>query len=156
MNRLLLAGTHALALLAGAGLGVYILPILIATHATPAPAQLASHLAQARWHGDFKRDLPGSDLLHWGEGRVSVGGRSVAFRGELAPGPDYKLYLSPRFVQTAQEFEQLKPQMVRLGDVRSFRGFVVPVPQQVDTEAYTTVVVWCETFSQFITAARYR
>lgn len=30
------------------------------------------------------------------------------------------------------------------------------VPPAVDIEAYTTVVVWCETFSEFITAAKYR
>jgi hypothetical protein len=32
----------------------------------------------------------------------------------------------------------------------------VPVPAGIDPKAYTTVIVWCESFGQFITAARYR
>ena len=46
--------------------------------------------------------------------------------------------------------------MVRVGDVRTFDNFVVEVPPSVNPSAYTAVIVWCETFSQFITAARYR
>jgi hypothetical protein len=45
--------------------------------------------------------------------------------------------------------------MVRVGDVRTFDNFVVPVPESVDVAQYAAVIVWCETFSQFITAARY-
>jgi hypothetical protein len=30
------------------------------------------------------------------------------------------------------------------------------VPEGVDVEDYTTVIVWCESFSEFITAARYQ
>jgi len=30
------------------------------------------------------------------------------------------------------------------------------VPEAVDPERYNTVIVWCETFSQFITAAKYK
>jgi hypothetical protein len=32
----------------------------------------------------------------------------------------------------------------------------VPVPDGVDPRRYTTVIVWCESFSQFITAEKYR
>jgi hypothetical protein len=46
--------------------------------------------------------------------------------------------------------------MVRVGDVKTFDNFIVPVPADVDPARYSTVIVWCETFSQFITAARYR
>jgi hypothetical protein len=46
--------------------------------------------------------------------------------------------------------------MVRVGDVKTFKNFLVPLPETVDPARYTTVVVWCESFSQFITAARYR
>ncbi len=87
---------------------------------------------------------------------MSIGARSIAFEGELAPGPDYKLYLSPEFVETEAEFVRLKPSMVRVGDVRTFRNFVVQVPESVDPSRYAAVIVWCETFGQFITAARYR
>ena len=50
----------------------------------------------------------------------------------------------------------LKQGMVRVGDVKTFKNFVVAVPESVDPARYNTVIVWCETFSQFITAARYR
>jgi hypothetical protein len=30
------------------------------------------------------------------------------------------------------------------------------VPQGTDLTAYTTVLIWCEAFGEFITAARYR
>ncbi|MCD6672316.1 MAG: DM13 domain-containing protein [Burkholderiaceae bacterium] len=72
------------------------------------------------------------------------------------PGPDYKLYLSPELVETEADFERLKPRMVPVGDVRTLENFVVPVPESIDVSAYDTVIVWCESFSQFITAARYR
>jgi hypothetical protein len=74
----------------------------------------------------------------------------------LSPGPDYKLYLSPEFVETEADFKRLKPTMVRVGDVKTFKNFLVTVPEAVDPARYNTVIVWCETFSQFITAAKYR
>ena len=106
--------------------------------------------------GQFRRDLRDSDLLHWGEGEVSVGRRRIALAGRLAPGPDYKLYLSPEFVETEADFARLKPQMVRVGDVKTFENFVVAVPDRIDVSRYNTVIVWCEAFGQFISAARYR
>jgi hypothetical protein len=87
---------------------------------------------------------------------VNVGSKSIAFTGKLAPGPDYKLYLSPEFVETEKDFARLKPQMKRIGDVRTFENFVVPVPESIDVSQYKAVIVWCESFSQFITAAEYR
>jgi hypothetical protein len=46
--------------------------------------------------------------------------------------------------------------MVRIGDVRTFENFIVPVPESVDPARYNTVIVWCESFAQFITSARYQ
>ena len=87
---------------------------------------------------------------------MSVGPRAIALAGKLAPGPDYKLYLSPEYVETKADFLRAKPSMVRVGDVKTFENFVVKVPEGVDPARYQAVVVWCETFSMFITAARYR
>lgn len=154
-KRLLLIASHALAVLAGFALGVYALPILTAP-AAPSSAEVASQSSRAAYTGQFRRDLKDSDLLHWGEGTVSVGKQSVALLGKLAPGPDYKLYLSPEFVETEADFARLKARMVRVGDVKTFENFVVPVPESIDVSAYNTVVVWCESFGQFITAAKYR
>lgn len=152
---LFLAGSHAATLLLGFLLGIYLLPILTA----PGMPSLESIMAIARsseFRGNFRRDLQGSDLLHWGEGEVSVGRQAIALMGKISPGPDYKLYLVPEFVENEAQFLKLKAQSVRVGDIKTFENFVVPVPESVDITAYTTVLVWCETFSEFISAAKYR
>ena len=152
---LVLLVTHCLALAAGFALGVYLLPILIAP-AGPTAAEVAAKAVAATYSAQFRRDLKDSDLLHWGEGKVTVGKDVVTLVGRLAPGPDYKLYLSPEFVETEAEFLRLKPRMARVGDVKTFENFVIPVPAGIDPGAYRAVVVWCERFGQFITAAKYR
>ncbi len=94
MRTLLLFVSHALAVAAGFALGIYALPILTAPP-PPSAAELAAQTGQATYTGTFRRELKDSDLLHWGEGTVSIGSRSIALMGKLAPGPDYKLYLRP-------------------------------------------------------------
>ena len=152
---LILAISHAAALGAGFALGIYALPILTAPPA-PSAGEVGAAAGRAQFRGEFRRDLKDSDLLHWGEGTVSVSGAAIALMGRIAPGPDYKLYLSPEFVETEADFLRLKPRMARVGDVKTFENFIVPVPAGIDPQAYTTAIVWCESFSQFITAARYR
>jgi Electron transfer DM13 len=131
------------------------LPILVEPKGL-SRGELDIQASTAAFNGKFVRDLKGSDPLHWGEGQVYVGAHSVTLDGQLAPGPDYKLYLSPVFVETAADFERNKPSMVRLGDVRAFHNFHMPVPADIDPSHFSTVVVWCETFHQFISAAKYR
>lgn len=152
---LLLLATHTGALAAGFALGIYFLPILTAPK-SPDAAELKVAAQAAQFTGRFVRDLKGSDFLHWGEGEVHVSRRSIVHMGRLAPGPDYKLYLASRFVETKADFLAIKAQSRRLGDVKSFNGFVVDVPDGVDVAAFTTVVIWCEAFNQFISAAKYR
>ena len=152
---LLLIASHAFALALGFALGIYALPILTAPPA-PTASEAATAAGLATYTGQFRRDLADSDPLHWGEGTLSVGLRSIVLVGNLAPGPDYKLYLSPEFVETEVDFARLKARMVRVGDVRTFENFVVPVPEAIDVSRYNTAIVWCESFGQFITAARYR
>ena len=150
-----LVGSHAFVAAAGFAGGIYALPLLIAPPA-PSASEVQAAAVKATFSASFRRDLEGSDALHWGEGEVSVGPELVALRGRLAPGPDYKLYLAPAFVQTEADFLRLKPSMARVGDVRTFDNFVVPLPAGIDLTRYNTVVVWCESFAQFITAAKYR
>lgn len=156
MNRtLVLLVSHAAIGAIGFAAGIYVLPILTAPPA-PDDAEVIGIAVKAEFSGRFRRDLADSDALHWGEGTVSVSRTAVALRGRIAPGPDYKLYLSPEFVETEADFLRLKPKMVRVGDVKTFENFVVAVPESVDPAAFNTVIVWCESFSQFITAAKYR
>lgn len=155
MKRLFLLASHLVALAVGFALGIYALPILIAPEA-PSATELQAHAGKASYQGQFRRDLKDSDALHWGEGVVSVAPDRIGLAGELAPGPDYKLYLSPQFVETEADFNRLKPSMARVGDVKTFNNFLVTVPEGVDIEQFNTVIVWCESFGQFITAAKYR
>jgi hypothetical protein len=151
----ILTVTHALAIAVGFALGIYFLPILVAPKA-PMLGEVRALADAAQFNGEFRRGLKGSDLLHWGEGYVFVGKTTVSLAGTLAPGPDYKLYLSPEFVDTKEGFLRVKGRSLRLGDVKTFDNFIVRVPESVDPSRYNTVVVWCETFSMFISAAKYR
>ncbi len=152
---LVLLVTHGAALAAGFAAGIYALPILTAPEA-PADAEVATMANSSRYSGRFDRDRADSDALHWGEGEVFVGDDNVALQGRLAPGPDYMLYLSPTFVETEKDFVELKPTMALVGPVKTFENFIVSMPPDVDPDRYDTVIVWCESFGQFITSARYK
>jgi Electron transfer DM13 len=139
----------------GFAAGIYALPILIAP-AAPSVAVVSAAASTATYQAEFRRDLKDSDALHWGEGRVSIGTASISLMGKLAPGPDYRLYLSPEFVETEVDFNRLKSKMALVGDVKTFNNFVVQVPPGLNPSQYASVIIWCETFGQFITSARYR
>jgi hypothetical protein len=151
----LLLVTHCAAGVIGFAAGIYALPILIAPP-SPSAAEVKAMTSRAMYTGRFRRDLKDSDALHWGEGTVSVGPDFVTLMGKLAPGPDYRLYLSPEFVETEVDFNRLKSTMVRIGDVKTFENFFVAVPPGIDPAEYTSVIVWCESFGQFITSAKYQ
>ena len=151
----LLVATHCVAGIVGFGGGIYALPILTAPP-SPSESDIKAMSSQAKYKAEFRRDLKDSDALHWGEGAVSVGSKSITLMGKLAPGPDYKLYLSPEFVETESDFNRLKTNMVRVGDVKTFENFVVNVPPSIDPSNYNSVIVWCESFGQFITSAQYQ
>lgn len=155
MRKLVLIVTHALALAAGFAAGVYLLPILTAPPG-PSENEVRNAASGSRYYAQFRRDLKGSDFLHWGEGMVAISPKAVSFTGKLAPGPDYKLYFSPEYVETKDDFLRLKPRARRVGDVRTFENFIVELPASFDPAQFNTVVVWCETFSMFISAAKYR
>jgi Electron transfer DM13 len=155
LKRILLTLTHVAAVVVGFAAGVYVLPIWTAAPG-PTAAELDPVFASAAYTAEFRRDAPGSDWLHWGEGSVAIGPAAVAFKGRLAPGPDYALYLSPDAVEGPEDFLRLERSMARVGRIDSFDGFVIPLPSGVDPARFAAVVVWCETFHRFITAAPYR
>jgi hypothetical protein len=155
MKKLILLGTHALMLAIGFAAGVYFLPILTAPKG-PGQAALEASAAGAEFTAEFTKDLPGSDFLHWGEGNIALSTTQITHMGTLAPGPDYMLYLVPEFVDDEPSFENLKSQSLSLGSIKTFDGFILKTPEGTDLTAYTTVVVWCEAFGEFITSAKYR
>ena len=152
---LFLLFTHLIFAAIGFVGGIYALPILMAPDA-PTTAELAGAAKNVSFSGTFRRDLVGSDFLHWGEGEVLVGEDYVSFAGSLSPGPDYRLYLSPVMVNSADEFKGVKSDAVEIGSIKTFNNFVVPVPDGIKLDKFRAVVVWCESFGMFITAASYR
>jgi len=152
---ILLLVSHGALFAFGFALGIYLLPILTAPESLDR-TMLAEMAKEARFKASFKRDLKGSDFLHWGEGQVSVTPTRIIHQGKLSPGPDYKLYLVPEFVEDEASFLKVKDKSLRVGDIKTFDGFLVDLPADADINAYTTVLVWCEAFSEFITAAKYR
>ncbi|MEO0979423.1 MAG: DM13 domain-containing protein [Pseudomonadota bacterium] len=152
---ILLLCSHGAVLAVGFALGVYFLPILTEPQG-PDEAVLTEAAAGAQYQVSLTRDLAGSAFLHWGEGTVSLSPRRIVHKGELSPGPDYKLYLVTEFVEDEAGFLAVKDTAVQLGDVKTFDGFIVDVPADVNIDDYTTVLVWCEAFGEFITSAKYR
>lgn len=147
--------THLLALGMGVAAGIYLLPILIEPPAAEASAieRLAD---QARFHATMDPDIDGSDWLHWGEGTVHFTEQAIAIDGRLSPGPDYALYLVDGAVSTAEQFTSRSAARVRIGRVAGFGPQIIPLDASVRLDDYQTMVIWCEAFEQFITAARYR
>lgn len=147
--------THGIALFIGFALGIYMLPILTAPEG-PSQAEVASAAQQAVFRTEFTRDLPGSDFLHWGEGEVTISPKQITFMGDMAPGPDYMLYLTRELVLDEASFLEIKADSARIGAVKTFDKFVLDLPQGIDPDEYRALIVWCESFSEFITAASYR
>jgi hypothetical protein len=155
MKILLLSLSYLLVFVFGFGLGVYLLPILAAPPA-PTAAEVQAAAQGRTFTGTFRRDLKGSDAFHWGEGQLTLTPRAASFTGKLAPGPAYKLYLVRGFVEDEDAFKRVKAQSLAVGDIKTFDNFIVPLPPGTAPENYDTAVVWCEAFSRFITAAKYR
>ncbi len=155
MKKLLLLLTHGLCLGIGFAAGIYLLPILTQPPA-PDDKQIGEVAAEARFTGHFQPNLEGSDALHFGDGTFYISDKAVSFAGRIAPGPDYRLYLSPVFVETKAAFEANKDKMVQAGEVRTFNNFMVDLPAGTDPGDYNSVIIWCESFSIFITAGRYQ
>ncbi|WP_164659314.1 DM13 domain-containing protein [Tropicibacter sp. Alg240-R139] len=151
----ILLTTHAATLALGFALGVYFLPILTAPK-SPDAAVLEQNAQGALFTADFTRDLRGSDFLHWGEGTVSITDTQIVHQGELAPGPDYMMYLVPQFVEDEDGFWAVKDSAQRIGPVKTFDGVMLDIPDGVDVTEFNTVLIWCEAFGEFITAAKYR
>ena len=147
--------THGLALIVGFAIGIYTLPILTAPK-SPDVNVIQQKAQDAVYKASLTRDLKGSDFLHWGQGTISITPTQIVFEGSLAPGPDYKLYLLNQFVEHEDEFIPIKDSAQYIGDVKSFNGFILDIPEGVNTADYNTALVWCESFSEFITAVKYQ
>lgn len=139
----------------GFAAGIYTLPIISAPKG-PSMLEIATATKTVTYSGEFKRDLTDSDFLHYGEGKLSITPKHIVMEGKLAPGPDYQLYLSKEFIDTESAFLENKTAMLKVANIKSFSGFITDIPKNVNMSEYNTVIIWCESFSEFITAAKYR
>ena len=135
------------------GFGLYFLPILTASLGLDQVAVQALATSAER-RGRFVRDLPGSDALHWGDGTIMMNANKIWLDGTISPGPDYRLYLAPEFVDDGAGFLAIKAESRQIGAVKTFENFALDLPPAMDLDEYDAVVIWCEAFKQFITAAR--
>ena len=147
--------THTISLSIGCMIGIYLLPIMIAPE-KPSINEFQKVINSAQFDAVFVKDLKESDILHWAKGQISLSKTQIAFRGKISPGPDYKLYLTKKFVQTKKDFLKIKNQSVEIGEIKSFNGFIISTKKEIDITAYNSVVIWCEAFSRFISAAKYQ
>ena len=65
------------------------------------------------------------------------------------------MYLTQQFVENEKEFLAIKDSAAYIADVNIFENFIVHVPSEININEYNAVVIWCEAFSEFITAAQY-
>ena len=154
-QKLLYFFSHLFVLAVGFGLGVYLLPILTAPKSLEI-SKIDNLQKEALYKTQFVRDLRGSDLLHWGEAEVTISNQIITIKGSIAPGPDYKLYLTNEFVEHEDEFLDIKNDAKYIAEVKTFKNFVIDIPSNIDINNYNTVVIWCERFEEFITAAKYQ
>ena len=152
---ILLISSYIIVFVLGFGLGIYLLPILTSPKSVNID-KIIKLEKNALYKTVFVRDLKGSDLFHWGEADVSVSKNEIIVNGSIAPGPDYKLYLTKEFVEQEEEFLSIKDNSRYVAEVKTFKNFVITVPEDIDINDYNTIVIWCENFSKFITAVKYK
>lgn len=159
MNKLrltaLLIISHCAILITGFVIGIYSLPIIMATQ-DPTSGAMALSIKNTRYVATISDNLTDSDWLHWGKGTFSLGSEYIVFQGKLAPGPAYRLYLAPNFIDTESAFLEQKHLLQAVGEVHSFNNYILPLSPDINIDQFNTVVIWCESFNQFITSAQYK
>ena len=73
--------------------------------------------------------------------------------GKVASEPDYRLYLTPKYVETRSGCQTIKAQPLHIEPIKAFENFPLDLTDGVNVTNYCAVLIWCEAFGQFITAA---
>jgi len=107
------------------------------------------------YKAEFKKGQRGNDFFHWGEGQLVITNNEIALKGKVAPGPDYKIYLTKKFVEHEDEFLPIKQNALYVADLKVFENFIVPLDKKINFEDYNTIIIWCEAFKEFIASAKY-
>lgn len=155
MRILFLIFSHGAVLGIGFALGVYFLPILTAPKSANL-SQIEQVVANPVYKAEFKKGQRGNDFFHWGEGQLVITNNEIALKGKVAPGPDYKIYLTKKFIEHEDEFLPIKQNALYVADLKVFENFIVPLDKKINFEDYNTILIWCEAFKEFITSAKYK
>jgi len=155
MRILFLIFSHGAVLAIGFALGVYFLPILTAPKSADL-SQIEQVVSNPVYKAEFKKGQRGNDFFHWGEGQLVITNNEIALKGKVAPGPDYKIYLTKKFVEHEDEFLPIKQNALYVADLKVFENFIVPLDKKINFEDYNTIIIWCEAFKEFITSAKYK
>jgi hypothetical protein len=84
--------------------------------------------------------------LHWGDGAIMMNANKICLDGTISPGPDYRLYFAPEFVDDGTGFLAIKAESWQIGTVKTFENFALDLPPAIDLGEYDAVVIWCEAF----------
>ena len=155
MKKIIVISTYLITLMIGFGLGVYFLPIIIAEK-SQSIQEIEKIKKQATYETEFNRGQRGSDFFHWGEGKVYISNQYISFKGQISPGPDFKIYLLKNYVEHEDEFIPIKSEAILVSDLKLFENFVIKIQQNVNVSNYNTILIWCEKFREFITSAKYK
>ena len=155
MRILFLIFSHGVVLGVGFALGIYFLPILTAPKSANL-SQIEQVVANPVYKAEFKKGQRGNDFFHWGEGQLVITNNEIVLKGKVAPGPDYKIYLTKKFVEHEDEFLPIKQNALYVADLKVFENFIVPLDKKINFEDYNTIIIWCEAFKEFITSAKYK
>ena len=90
--------------------------------------------------------------LGWGEGTLFLSKSRVTLDGEVSPCPDYRIYLTPHYVETEREFRRIKTHSVEIARVKGFKNFSCEIAPSIDINQFEGVLIWCERFGQYITS----
>ncbi|EGQ6362428.1 DM13 domain-containing protein [Escherichia coli] len=150
-----LLASHLALFSIGFGVGIYILPVLTAEK-NATDDEVKSVKDNFRYQGTFVKNQKGSNAVHWVDGKLYVNDEAIAFEGSVAPGPDYKIYLTKTQADDRESFMKIKEESLYIGDLKNFGNFKKSLPNGVNIDEYTTVQIWCEKFEQFIGSASFR
>ena len=114
--------------------------------------------------GEFNPDAEGSDKVHRGWGSLEIievgGDKKIVFSDDfkVTNGPAYRLYLSKeKNIETEEEFSKVKDDSFQVSSVKQFSGSqIYDIDKNINIDEINSVVIWCESFSEFITSAELR
>ena len=110
MKKIIIISTYLITLMFGFGLGVYFLPIIIAEK-SQSIQEIENIKKQATYETEFKRGQRGNDFFHWGEGKVYISNQYISFKGQISPGPDYKIYFLTKEKHRPGQLKNSKPEI---------------------------------------------